>query len=405
VRQSLRRLIVSGFLVVGARLCLFAAAGDPIQNNNYRLDLTRTVATGSTRKIAMGGAFVGLAEGNAAIQDNPAAVAYRPRAFMRPWEFDMALGTLTTTDDDTDNSGSTSLVYSDHVLADVGLMGQYKHFGLGFLAKMSAYKSNDLPQDQVAQLVSGNISTGYECMDHQLALGFSLTPIGARAHPEGSHDARSFGLKGFGYAGGIIYHPERGHWRFGAAYTSAVSTDQELVQTGTSPVKVGNLIVPGGVLVAGSTALGGAYEWDQFPFWKRHPAIATFDMRIFNVSPPDAQSVKSFLTQTAQPVGQKTIVTLHTGLEAEAVPKFLRLRVGTYREPSRYDGISARQHITCGFEARVTKFNVWDHRPLSISYAFDAAKRYQVHSFSVWLYTFTVPVAYKPSAEFEKRSP
>ena len=41
-----------------------AATGDAIVNNSYRLDLTRTVASGSTRKIGMGGAFVGLAEGN-----------------------------------------------------------------------------------------------------------------------------------------------------------------------------------------------------------------------------------------------------------------------------------------------------------------------------------------------------
>ena len=92
-------------------------------------------------------------------------------------------------------------------------------------------------------------------------------------------------------------------------------------------------------------------------------------------------------------MGQKTIVTLHTGLEAEAIPKILRLRIGTYHEPSRYDGISAREHITGGFELRLTPFNVWDHRPLAISYAIDAASRYQVHSISIWLYTFTVPVS------------
>ena len=57
-------------------------------------------------------------------------------------------------------------------------------------------------------------------------------------------------------------------------------------------------------------------------------------------------------------------------LEAEAVPRILRLRIGTYHVPSRYDGQSAREHITGGFELRVTSFNVWDHRPLAISYAF-----------------------------------
>jgi hypothetical protein len=115
-------------------------------------------------------------------------------------------------------------------------------------------------------------------------------------------------------------------------------------------------------------------------------------MRIFGESPNDANGPGAFLSQTEQPGGQKTIITLHTGLEVEAVPRFLRMRLGTYREPSRYDGISARMHITGGFEMRATKFPVWDKRPLAISYAFDSAERYQVHSFSIWLYTFTVPV-------------
>jgi len=382
-------------LFIGIRGRLQAAQGDPIQSNNYQLDLTRTVVTGSTRKIGMGGAIVGLAEGNAAIQDNPAAVAYRPRAFDRPWEFDMVMGALTTTNDDTDNSGSTSLVYSDHVLADVGVMGQYQNFGLGTLAQVSAYGSNDLPQNQVAQFVSGSLASGYTFMDRQLAIGLSINPIGARAQPKDSHDPRSFQLKGFGYGTGVIWHPQRGHWRFGAAYTSPVSSSENLVVSGTSPVKVGNLIVPNGVMVAGSMAVGTAYEWDDFPLWRNRSAISTCDLRLFGQSPGDANGTGAFLTQTLQPVGQKTIATLHTGLEVEAVPRFLRLRVGTYYEPSRYDGISARAHITGGFELRLTRGNIWGDRPLAISYAIDEASRYQVHSVSIWLYTFTVPVGSK----------
>src|SRR4029077_15906761 len=141
------------------------------------------------------------------------------------------------------------LIYSDNVLTDVGLMAQHDHLGLGFLAKVSAYQSNDLPQNQVAQMVSGTVATGYEFMDHQFAVGFSANPIGARVHPKDSYNPRSFELKGVGYAGGAIWQPQRGHWRFGAALTGPVSTDEDLVQTGTGPVKVGNLIVPEGVLI------------------------------------------------------------------------------------------------------------------------------------------------------------
>jgi hypothetical protein len=372
---------------------LEAATGDPITSNNYRLDLTRTVATGSTRKIGMGGAFVGLAEGNAAIPDNPAAVSYRARQFLKTWEFDMVLSSLITTDDDTDNSGSTSLLYSDYVLADAGVMAQYKNFGVGGVARTSVYSSDSLPQDQGVEFLSGNAALGFTTSDHEWAFGFSFNPIGARAKSKDDRVNReSLKLRGLGYGVGVIWHPQRGHWRFGGAYTSQVKSSED-VSGSSSPVTAGNLIVPRGVVVTDSLSMGLAYEWDNFPLWQGRAAVATFDTRIFGPSPSDANSTKAFLNQTEAPVGQKTIVTLHGGLEAEAIPKWLRLRVGTYYEPSRYDGISPRQHITGGFEFRATKFRVWGERPLAISYAIDYAARYQVHSISIWLYTFTVPVA------------
>jgi hypothetical protein len=392
VPHYLIRFVMALALIVPADKVVHAATGDPIQNNNYRLDLTRTVVTGSTRKIAMGGAFVGLAEGNAAIPDNPAAVSYRPRAFLRPWEFDMVLGTLVTTNDDTDNSGSSGLIYGDEALMDAGVMAQYENWGLGGVARLTLFSSDNLPQNQEAQFMSGTAAMGYTAFDRQLAFGFSLNPVGARAHSKDSREQNSFRLKGLGWGAGMIWHPDRGHWRFGGAYLSEVSTTESFTQTSTSPVMAGNLIVPNGVLTTDSLALGTAYEWNDFPAWRGRPAIATFDVRIFGESPADANGIKAFLTQTSQPIGQKTIVTLHTGLEVEAVPRFLRLRLGTYHEPSRYDGISDRQHITGGFEMRVTRFNIWGERPLAISYAIDGAARYLVHSISIWLWTFTIPV-------------
>jgi hypothetical protein len=158
---------------------------------------------------------------------------------------------------------------------------------------------------------------------------------------------------------------------------------------------VGNLIVPSGVLVTDTLSLGTAYEWNDFPLWRGRSALASLDLTIFGTSPDDANGTAAFLTQTATPVGQSVIATLHGGLEAEAIPKRLRLRLGTYYEPSRFDGISAREHITGGFEVRLFKFDLWGERHLSFSYAVDAATRYQVQSFSIWLWSFTVPVPSK----------
>jgi len=393
--KTLKRSILVFLLAISGAGSVRAAAGDPIVSNDYRLDLTRTVTTGSTRKIGMGGAFVGLAEGNAAIPDNPAAVAYRPRAFMRDWEFDMVLGSVVTTDDDADNSGSSSLIYGDQLLVDFGLMGQYKRFGMGGVGQATVVDSDNLPEGENAQFLSGTAALGYTFLDDQIAVGFSFDPVGARLKDETHRNQTAFHLTGWGWGTGMIWHPNRGHWHFGAALASSVSSNEDLPQS-TSPVTVGSLIVPKGVYTTGSLAVGTAYEWNQFPLWRSRPAIGTFDVRFFGDSPADANGSNAFVKQTAQPSGQKTIMTIHGGLEVEALPRVLRLRIGTYREPSRYDDVATRYHITGGFEVRLTKRNVWDKRPLAISYAFDHAARYQVHSVSIWLYTFTIPV---PSRE------
>ena len=378
-------------LLLFSRPVYALASGEPLQNNAYQIDLTRTVVTGSTRKIALGGAFTGIAEGVAAIPDNPAAVAYRPRAFMNPLELDMVLSTLATGDDDADNSGTQSLVYGNQALMDLGLMAQYQNWGVGFEAQMAVFQSENLPQNQEAQLMSGSFATGYTTDDRTIAVGLSLDPIGARVHPMDDHSPRSFKLRGIGYGAGVLFHPGRGAWRFGAAYNSAVSSDERLVVAGTEPVKVGNLIVPEGVWQTDILSLGLAHETNSFWGWRGHPGLASGDIRFFGRSPSNAQGSAAFVTQTVRPVGQKLIATLHGGLEAEVVPGRLRLRAGTYREPSRYEGISARQHITGGFEIRLFPIP-YVTRDASLSYAVDYTSRYQVYSLSLWLWSFAVPV-------------
>ena len=379
------------FLFWYVRSARALSMGEPLTDNNYQIDVTRTVTTGSTRKMALGGAYAGIAEGNAALPDNPAAVAYRARAFMRPLELDMVLSTLAIEDNDSDNSGTESLVYGNSSLVDFGLMAQYENWGIGFVSQMSVFESENLPQNQVAQFRSGTLATGYTNDDRTMALGFSLNSVGARVNPKDNRDPRSFKLEGVGYGAGMVVHPHRGAWRFGAAYSSGVSTEEGLVSSGTEPVKVGNLIVPEGVLETDILSLGLAHEWNHFLGWRGHPGLASGDIRLFGKSPSNAQGSAAFISQTSRPIGQKMIATLHAGAEVELFPKRFRLRAGTYHEPSRYENGSARQHITGGFEVRLFPIP-FVTREASFSYAFDCASRYQVHSFSLWLWAFTVPI-------------
>jgi hypothetical protein len=73
----------------------------------------------------------------------------------------------------------------------------------------------------------------------------------------------------------------------------------------------------------------------------------------------NAVSVEGFLDQRAETVGRNPSFTPRLGLEGEPLPNRVLLRTGTYVEPSRYDGGTARQHFTFGADARLFPVDFW----------------------------------------------
>ena len=51
--------------------------GPPITDNNYNLDVRQGPVMGSARQVALGGAYIGVAEGITSLNSNPAGVAFR----------------------------------------------------------------------------------------------------------------------------------------------------------------------------------------------------------------------------------------------------------------------------------------------------------------------------------------
>ncbi len=74
---------------------------------------------------------------------------------------------------------------------------------------------------------------------------------------------------------------------------------------------------------------------------------------------PNAFGMESFLdpTQTPQPTGQSSTVSVRLGLEAEPIRDRLAVRAGSYLEPSRFEGVDPRVHVTAGFDVRFLR---WD---------------------------------------------
>jgi hypothetical protein len=77
----------------------------------------------------------------------------------------------------------------------------------------------------------------------------------------------------------------------------------------------------------------------------------------------NAISVEGFLDQRVETAGRDASFTPRLGLEGEPLPNRMLLRTGTYVEPSRYDGGTARQHFTFGADVRLFPLTFWGLLP------------------------------------------
>lgn len=115
----------------------------------------------------------------------------------------------------------------------------------------------------------------------------------------------------------------------------------------------------------------------RFANWPRPRLLVVADAVI--TAPVDnAVAVSSFLDQKNEPYGGSWTVSPRLGLEGEPVINWVKLRLGTYLEPSLFDG-SARQHFTFGGDLKLFSWNffgILDPTTWQISFATDLAPRY-----------------------------
>jgi hypothetical protein len=96
----------------------------------------------------------------------------------------------------------------------------------------------------------------------------------------------------------------------------------------------------------------------------------------------NAVGIESMLERAVQRSGERTSLSPHLGLETELVPHWLRLRGGTYLEPSRFasNPKGARLHATFGFDQKVLPWDVFGTFPEDtewrVSGSVDASRSY-----------------------------
>jgi hypothetical protein len=103
-----------------------------------------------------------------------------------------------------------------------------------------------------------------------------------------------------------------------------------------------------------------------------------------------AVGVESFLSQTVERAGRRAVVMPRLGAELEPVEGWLKVRAGTYLEPSRFEQGRVRPHVTGGLEVKVlpwTVFGLFDQATWwRVSGFLDAARQYSSFGVSVGIW-------------------
>jgi hypothetical protein len=89
----------------------------------------------------------------------------------------------------------------------------------------------------------------------------------------------------------------------------------------------------------------------------------------------NAVGIESLIDRTVQRSGQRLSVSPHLGLETEIIPHWLRIRGGSYVEPSRFDSNQkgSRLHATFGFDTKLFAWDVFGAWPPDAEWRFGAS--------------------------------
>ncbi|MBL0349632.1 MAG: hypothetical protein IPP68_04565 [Elusimicrobia bacterium] len=360
--------------------------GPPILDNNYRLAFNPNVAVGSSRKVAMGGAYTGIAEGVDSLWDNPVAAAFRRPSDESDWGYDLTVGSILLNGDDVDNNGNLTRAFHRNSLINAGALVRKSRVGIGFYIVNQRYDVGGPAGVESLAFNVGTLAVGWASPGENFFWGAGFRLAALESKPKGSRNL-TLHLSGSGGSVGTLWNPDRGPWRLGLSFSGPIRDDNQFPADATAPVVNNGLIIPRQVTLPVVASLGISYHFSRGTFWSDRPL--QMGLQINAIAPTrGAVGVESFIEQRVQWTGEKRTYSYHLGGEEEIWPRRVRLRLGTYFEPSRFKGVKGRVHATGGFEVRLFHFNFIGGHDVSFSYAADSAARYFTQIVSVGFWQF-----------------
>jgi hypothetical protein len=401
------------------------AQDPPLTDEDYRIDFHQGPVMGSARVIGMGGAYTAIAEKSVGLPFNPASVSHRLWYSTSGFDFDVTLdwvspGIFQGQNFDFDNNGHSR---GSNLLAFVtGGDLQFKSFALGafFQGERHRFRDQGSPSRRFEALFGVlKVTGGYGFFGHQLLAGAGVR-LGMAQVQERDVQGNSFKAQTAGLELGALLRPRDLPFRIGAALT-VPGSESATTEAPTVPPPTAFYLPRKGIGIPLEFCIGAAYSFGTRPFnivpafleGKVPPLpggkegegkepnkedgsakmpgfelpflILSFDLLI---SGPvgDAIGTDGFLDQVRERSGKRTTFSPRAGAETEIWPDRLRLRAGTYWEPSRFQGYAGRLHATFGFELRVLDFKVFGADGIQVCGAVDLAERYSNISLSIGLW-------------------
>lgn len=461
--------------------------GEPLRSNDYSIDLYQGPVLSAIRVIALGGAFVAIADGVEGSAMNPAAAAVRFPFSYQHFDYDVGAGiTFPSAINNTDfwNSGRpTRLPKSkslNFVFLNVALDLQVGAWGFGLASDFQRYSllraedpTLERQRDRLeAQIAIGHLHLAHAFADGQLLIGVGSRTSGLSISNENDPtlaDRELFSTAGAGLEAGFIWKPTDWQIRIGGAYHAGFTTEaspesEVFVIYEDDPVN--RLYLPERVALPWDVMIGFAAQlgprplnprWinpdevlestrryldfrqrererllrraevtPQGPFetWverekrvrdlrrelarqreqdlqelaqlesdlvrrlrARYRAMPRFRVLVTTqlvLTGPtkNAVGIESMLNRTVQRAGETLTASPHLGLETEAIPHWLKLRAGTYLEPTRFrsNNKGARLHATFGFEQKLFPWTVFgllaEGTEWRVSASVDASRNY-----------------------------
>jgi hypothetical protein len=325
------------------------------------IDATQTLVFSNAEVLAMGGAGSAFGGGARGMVLSPAAPANRRIEAVGPILASFVF--ITSKIHDTRDPSTTV----DGARAwDLGIGGGYEHVGFGALTE-GFY---DQVGDTWASAVEGAFAGAIAFQNLPLVIGAGPRFLGVRVSDGNGHHDDLFGVGA--EAGAIVVH-QNSPWSFALTVRSGVKakpTDGAELQA----VKLAPDLVAG----IGWTNVG------QLPEDSGLPVRLALDV---DVQGPvdDAESFEGWLHGEAIPRGDWYTVCPRIGGEVGVWRDRLRLRAGSYLEPSRTTLSDTRTHVTGGLDVRLFHLRLL-HERINLNVAWQVGADYAQDYFrGAWL--------------------